>query len=165
MRQRRAKALLTQASKLMKQDTDVTQQWMDEFVKVFTPANRAQFPANRDFLSTHAGKIIKLLDESSSLISSAADKYDEAAGLSSDDRRRRGLTAIAASFRKSVEVNDIVKSLMQMVSDETVVEQKIINQRFSSSAPLIQQKQREMDHYAEEGKRLLVLNLPQLFGQ
>ena len=157
IRERRSKALLVQAYKLIERDTDVTQQWSEEFFKVFTPANRAQFPANRDFLNTHATKIIKLLDESSSLNRSAADKYDQAAGLTSMDQRRRGLTSIASGLRKSAEVNDIIKAQMQMVSDETVVEQKVFNDRFLNSRYEIQQKRREMDHYTEEGKRLLGL--------
>jgi hypothetical protein len=155
IRERRSKALLGEAYKLIKRDTDVTQRWSDEFVKVFTPANRAQFPANRVFLTTHAGKIIKLLDESSSLNRSAAEKYDQAARLSTKEQRRRGLTSIASALRKSAEVNDIIKSQMQMVSDETIVEQRLFNEKFLNSWQEVQEKRREMDHYTEEGKRLL----------
>ena len=39
-----SKVLLRQANKLMERDTDVTQQWSVEFLEVFTPTNRAQFP-------------------------------------------------------------------------------------------------------------------------
>ena len=152
-----SKVLLRQANKLMERDTDVTQQWSDEFLEVFTPTNRAQFPTNRDFLSTHARQITKLLNESSSLNRRAADKYEQAARLSSRDQRRRGLTSIASALRKSAEVNEIFKSLMQIVSDETVVEQKTFNQRFLNTAQQVQLKRREMDHYTEEGKRLLSL--------
>jgi hypothetical protein len=158
IRERRSKVLVNEANKLMKRDTDVTQQWSDEFVKVFTPANRAKFPDNRHFLVSHARQIIKLLDESSSLNRSAADKYDQAARLSTKDQRRRALASIAAALRKSAEVNDAFKSQMEMVSDETVVEQKTFNERFLSAGQLIQQKRREMDYYTEEGKRLLVLD-------
>ena len=152
-----SKVLLRQANELMERDTDVTQKWSDEFLEVFTPTNRAQFPANRDFLSTHARQIAKLLDESSSLNRRAADKYEEAARLLSRDQRGRGLTSIAAALRKSAEVNEIFKSLMQIVSDETVVEQKTFNERFLNVAQQVQLKRREMDNYTEEGKRLLSL--------
>ena len=155
IRERRSKALLGEAYKLINQDTDVTKQWSNEFLEVFTPANRAQFPANRVFLTTHATKIIKLLDESSRLNRSAAEKYDQAAGLSSKDQRRRGLTSIASALRKSAEVNDIVKAQVQLVFDETVVEQKTFNDGFLKSGQLIREKRREMDQYTEEGKRLL----------
>jgi len=102
-----SKVLLHQANKLMERDTAVTQQWSDEFLEVFTPTNRAQFPANRNFLSTHARQITNLLDESSSLNRRAADKYEQAARLLNRDQRRRGLTSIAAALRKSAEVNEI----------------------------------------------------------
>ena len=152
-----SKVLLRQANKLMERDTDVTQKWSDEFLEVFTPTNRAQFPANRDFLRTHATQITKLLDESSSLNRLAADKYEQAARLLSRDQRRRGLTSIASALRKSAEVNEIFKSLMQIVFDETVVEPKIFNQRFLDTAQQVKLKRREMDQYTEEGKRLLSL--------
>src|SRR5215211_4046971 len=121
-RERQAKALVSEAYQLMKRDTDVTQQWTDEFVKAFTPENRAQFPANRDFLRTHAAQIVKLLDESSGLNNSAAEKYEQAAGLSGNDQQHRGMSSFASGFRKSVEANELLKFQMQMVSDETVVD-------------------------------------------
>jgi hypothetical protein len=154
-RERQMKALLNEAQQLMKRDTDVTGQWSDEFVKVFTPENRAQFPANRDVLRTHAVQIIKLLDESSSLNNRAADKYEQAAGLSDNDQQRRGLTTFASGFRKSAEGNDLIKSQMQMVSDETVLDQKIFNERLLHSWQLIKEKQHERNAYFDEGKRLL----------
>ncbi|HZN00322.1 MAG TPA: hypothetical protein VFB70_13050, partial [Pyrinomonadaceae bacterium] len=86
-RARQSKALLSEAADLMKQDNDVTQQWTYEFVTTFTPENRAQFPANRDFLRTHAAKIIKLVEESSRLNNNVAAKYEQAARLSGYDQR------------------------------------------------------------------------------
>ena len=154
-RERQLKALLDEGQQLIKRDADVTQQWSNVFVKVFTPENRAQFPANRDFLRTHAAEIIKLLDESSSLSNSAAAKYEQAAGLSDNDQQRRGLTAFAAGFRKSVEGTGIIKSQMQMVSDETVSDQKIFNEKFSHSWRLVKEKQEQSYAHFEEGKRLL----------
>lgn len=154
-RERQSKALLHDAYDLMKRDTDVTEQWANEFAKAFTQQNRAQFPANRDFLRSHAARIITLLDESSRLNNSAADKYEQAAGLSGNDRQHRGLTLFASGFRKTVEVNEILKSLMQTVFDETVVSERTFNEKFSHSWELIQQKRREIDQNFQDGKRLL----------
>ena len=156
-RERQSKVLLREANELIKRDTDVTQQWTDEFVKAFKTENRAQFPANRDFLRAHAARIIKLLDESSGLNDSAAAKYEQAAGLSGNDRQHRGMASFASGFRKTVEVNELIKSQMQMVSDETVVDQKSFNEKFSHSWQLIQQKRSESQHNFDEGKRLLSL--------
>ena len=115
---------MNDALKLMERDTNVTEQWFNEFVRAFTKENRAKFPANRDFLRTHAAQIIKLLDESSSLNQGAADKYEQAAFLSAYDQQQRGLASFASGCRKKVELNEILKSLMQTVSDETVADEK-----------------------------------------
>jgi len=146
---------MSEAHTLMKRDTDVTQQWTNEFVKAFTPENRAQFPANRNFLRTHAARIVKLLDESSSLNSSAADKYEQAAKLSGNDQQHRGMTAFVSGLRKAGEASELLKIQMQMVSDETVVDEKMFNEKFARSWQLIGQKRREIDSQFEEGKRLM----------
>ena len=98
--ERQLKALLNDASKLMERDTNVTEQWSNEFVRTFTKENRARFPANRDFLRTHAAQIIKLLDESSSLNKSAAEKYEQAAVVSAYDQQQRGLASFASGVPK-----------------------------------------------------------------
>ena len=125
--ERQLKALLNDASKLMERDTNVTEQWSNEFVRTFTKENRARFPANRDFLRTHAAQIIKLLDESSSLNKSAAEKYEQAAVVSAYDQQQRGLASFASGCRKKAELNEIWKSLMQTVSDETVADEKAVS--------------------------------------
>ena len=153
--ERQRKALMDDALKLMQRDTDVTQQWSNEFNRTFTKENRAMFPANRDFLRTHAAQIIKLLDESSSLNNGAADKYEQAAVLSANDQHQRGITFFASGFRKTVELNEILKSLMQTVSDETVGDEKALNEKFSHLGSLGKQKRREIDQDFQEGKQLL----------
>ena len=86
--QQQTKALLNEAVELIKRDTDVTGQWVNEYGKAFNPDQRAQFPANRSFLRTQAEKIIKLLDESSTLNNSVAAKYEHAEENGDDDRSR-----------------------------------------------------------------------------
>jgi hypothetical protein len=154
---RQLKAVVTEASELIKQDTDITHQWSDEFVKTFTPENRAQFPANRDFFRTHAAQIIKLIDESSRLNNRAAARYEDAARISGSDQRQRGMVLFSSGCRKTVEMNELVKSQMQMVSDERVADEKTFNDRFLNSWKLIQQKQTEREHDFAEAKRLLAL--------
>ena len=156
-REQQAKALMNDANLLMKRDTDVTGQWVDVFVKTFTQENRRKFPANRDFLRPQANQIIKFLDESSRLNNTAAEKYEQAAALSNNPQQRSGMTSIASSFRKSVEANELIKSQMQMVSDESIVDEKIFNERFLHSWELVRQKQDERSRIMEQGKRLLNL--------
>lgn len=153
----RQKALMSDANTLIIRDTEITKQWVNEFAKVFTVENRAKFPSNREFFRTHAAQIINLVDESSSLNNSAADKYEQAAALSSNEQERRGMQSFASSFRKSVEANGIVKSQMQMVSDETVIDAKTFEEKIVHSWRLIEQKQRESSRDMQEGKRLLGL--------
>lgn len=153
----RQKALMSDANTLIIRDTEITKQWVNEFAKVFTVENRAKFPSNREFFRTHAAQIITLVDESSSLNNSAADKYEQAAALSSNEQERRGMQSFASSFRKSVEANGIVKSQMQMVSDETVIDAKTFEEKIVHSWRLIEQKQRESSRDMQEGKRLLGL--------
>ncbi|HEY0726002.1 MAG TPA: hypothetical protein VGD41_18835 [Pyrinomonadaceae bacterium] len=156
-RERQSKALMNEATKLIQRDGDVTKQFADEAAVAFTPEQRAQFPANRDFLKTHAANIIKLLDESSSLNNRAAAKYEQAAGLSVNERQHKGMTMFADGFRKTVEINEIVKAMMQTISDERVVDQKTLNERFSQSRELVEQKRRERDESFGNAKQLMGL--------
>ena len=154
-RQRQMKTLLSDANKLMARDTDVTEKWGKEVATAFTPEKRAQFPANRDFMRTHATQIIKLLDESSSLNNSAAEKYEQVAVLSRSDKHRRGFALFASSFRKTVEMNELLKSQMQTVFDKTIVDEKTFNQKYSQTWEPLQQKRREVDQDIQDGRRLL----------
>lgn len=154
-RELQVKVLLGEANNLLQQQSEVTGRWVNEFVTVFTAENRRQFPANRAFLQSRAEKILQLLDESSSLGNKAAEKYEQAARLSSDDQQRRGLGRVASSFRKDVEVDELFKSQIKIVSDDTIVDAKSFNEKFLQSGHLIAQKRRESEHDLAEGRRLL----------
>ena len=154
-REQQMKALLSDANMLVKQDTGVTKQWADEFIKTFTPENRSKFPANRDFLRPHAEKIITLLDESSRLNNTAADKYEQAVKLSGNEQQRQALRSFVSAFRKTAEANELIKAQMQTVSDETLVDGKIFNDKMTRSWELVRQKQAESQQQFDEGKRLL----------
>lgn len=154
-REQQMKALVSDANMLVKQDTDVTKQWANEFVKTFTMENRSKFPANRDFLRPHAETIIKLLDESSRLNNTAADKYEQAVKFTGAEQERKGLLSFASAFRKTAEANELIKAQMQMVSDETLVDGKIFNERMTHSWELVRQKQDESQQQIHEGRRLM----------
>ncbi|HEY2964281.1 MAG TPA: hypothetical protein VGJ37_17795 [Pyrinomonadaceae bacterium] len=102
-------------------------------------------------------KIILLIDESSQLGSEAVEKYEEASRLMSKDQERRGLAIIAASFRKSVEIEQLFKAQAQLASDETINDQKTFTEKFAYLTTLIQQKQKEKDDQFAEGKRLFLM--------
>ena len=154
-REQQMKALLSDANMLVKQDTGVTKQWADEFVKTFTVENRSKFPANRDFLRPHAESIIKLLDESSRLNNTAADKYEQATKLSGNEQERKALRSFVSAFRKTVEANELIKAQMQTVFDETLIDGNVFNHRLTHSWELVRQKQDESQQQFDEGRRLL----------
>lgn len=154
-REQQMKALASDANLLIKQDTGVTHQWVDEFVKTFTVESRNKFPANRDSLRPHAEQIIKLLDESSRLNNTAADKYEQATKFAGSDQERQGLLSFASAFRKTVEANELIKAQMQMVSDETLVDAKIFSDRMTHSWEFVRQKQDESQQQFHEARRLL----------
>ena len=154
-RELQVKVLLGEANDLLKQQSEVTGRWVNDFVTVFTAENRRQFPANRAFLQSHAEKILQRLDESVSLGNRAAEKYEQAARLSSDDQQRRGFVQVASSFRKDVEVDEIFTSQIKIVFDDTIVDAKSFNEKFSQSGHLIAQKKRESELDLAEGRRLL----------
>ena len=153
----RSKALFTEANRISDQQLKVLNQWSREFNQVFTEQNRAQFPSNRDWLNSRAQKIIPLIDESLRLGSEAADKYEEASRLMKRDQDRRGFAIIAASYKKSVELEQLFKAQAQLASDPTITDAKTFNEKFAYFNGLIKQKQKEKDDQFEEGKRLVLM--------
>lgn len=151
----RANALIKEAHGLAQQSTKLTEDWTREYQTAFTVENRAKFPGNRDSLRAHADKIISILDKSSNLERGAAQKYDEAGTLLTDEKDRKAVTLIASALRRSLEVNELLKSQMLLVSDEGIKDDKTLSARILQSWEVIKQKQREGEVELKEGKRLL----------
>jgi len=156
-RAERAKALMREANELLKQDSDLTDQWTDEYQQGFRPEMRAQFPANRDVLRAHAEKIIGLIEESSSLSRRVAEKYEQASALSDNDAERRGVALLATSLQESVVAIQLCKSQMQLVSDESIKDQKTFEEKFKHYLQQISQKRHESEEHYAQGMRLLGL--------
>jgi hypothetical protein len=154
-RAQRAKTLMTEGNALFEQESKITSEWTAEYGKAFTPQNRAQFPSNRDWLRPRADKLITLLDESSRLTNAAAEKYEQAREFSSNHQERRGIDFYVSSLRKNAEINELLKSQMQLVSDERIKEEKTFNEKFMDLMEQIQEKEKEQDEQLKEGKRLL----------
>jgi hypothetical protein len=152
----RAKTLTTQGDSLLAQDTKVVAQWTAEYGQTFTPQKRAEFPSNREFLNSHAERVIMLLDESSRLTSAAADNYDQASSLMSSDKGR-GMALLASSIRKETEVNELFKAQMRLASDQEIQNATTFNEKFMNLMELIKQKKKEIEDQQVEGKRLLGL--------
>jgi DNA-binding transcriptional regulator YbjK len=151
----RAKALMVEANDFLQQQSKFTTQWADQYGKVFSPQNRAQFPANRNWFRTQADALSKLLDESSKLSNAAADKYEQAGKLMGKDQEQRGMTLFATAMRTDVEANELLKSQMRLVHDEQITDQETFNKKFMDAMRVIQQKEKEGEDQMNEGKRLL----------
>lgn len=131
-------------------------QWSREFGRVFSQQNRAQFPANRQWLMEQAEKVIPLVDESLRLTNEAAAKYEEASRLMSKVQERRGINLLGSSLKTDAEINQLFKAQAQLASDRTLNDAKAFNDRFNSLTLLIQQKQEQKDQQFDEGRRLLL---------
>lgn len=131
-------------------------QWAREFGQVFSEQNRAQFPANRDWLNSRAQKILPLMDESLRLGEEATKKFEEASGFMNGEQDRKGVALIAASFKTSTEIEQLFKQQALLASDQTITDAKTFNEKFAQLNELIRQKQKEKDNQFDEGKRLML---------
>jgi len=154
--EQRFQTAFAEANKISDEQIKAMNEWAREFSQVFTEQNRAQFPANRDWLKSRAQKILPLMDQSSRLSDEAIAKYEEASRLMSNEQHRKGLATIAESFRKSGEIEQLFKAQAQLPSDPTITDAKAFNEKFAYFNKLIQQKKKEKDEQFEEGKRLLL---------
>ena len=150
----RAKAKAREAIGLLPRSAKLSQEWVDEYTKAFTEENRAKFPSNRASLSVSAGKIMAILDESSSLSRQMAEQFEEVGKLSTSDQDRKGSAMVVEALRKSVEVDQLLKSQMRLVFDEKIKDAKTLNEKIKRSWELIQEKQRESSELLAQGKRV-----------
>jgi hypothetical protein len=153
---KRAQALFDEATKISDQEIKIMNQWAREFGQVFSEQNRAQFPGNRDWLNSRAQTILPRIDESLRLSNEALDKYEEGGRLLSNEQQRKGWALITASFRKSIEIEELLKAQAQLASDQTITDAKAFNEKFAHITAVIKQKQKEKDVQFDEGRRLVL---------
>lgn len=156
-RTQQAKTLIADASSLLEQDTKVTTAWTAEYSKMFTPENRARFPANRESLRSQGEKVTKLLDESAKLSVRGAEKFEQAAALVSERRAKQGMALFASALRKEVEIADLFKQQLRLASDHEIKDQKAFDEKFLNLMQIIQKKRTEKDKQQDEAKKLLGL--------
>jgi len=154
--QKRGEALFSEGYKISERQIKYLNQYAREFGQIFTEQNRAQFPANRDSLNSRVQKILPLMDESLRLGTEATEKIEEASRLMSRVQDRKGVALIAASFRKSVEIEQLFKQQALLLSDPTITDAKTFNEKFVHMNELVRQKQKEKDDQFDEGKRLML---------
>ena len=98
---------------------------------------------------------MRLLNESTRLNAGAAEKIEQAAGFMSGAKEKKGLTVFAASIRRNIEINNLMKEQMLLASDVEIKDQKLFNEKFMTLTSLIQRKSNERDDQQAEGKELM----------
>jgi hypothetical protein len=146
---------MREANAVLAQSTNTTSQWTTEYVKAFTPQNRAKFPANRESLQASADKIIKILNENERLSNEAIAKYEQATALITDEQQRRGTTMLISALKTSLQISDLFKSQMQLVSDEKIATEQAFNEKFAQITNQIVAASKENQAQFDEGRRLL----------
>lgn len=96
------------------------------------------------------------MGESLRLGEQATGKFEEASRLMSNEQHRKGLTLIAASYRKDLEIEQLFKAQAQLPSDTTLTSAKAFNEKFAHLNELIQQTQKEKENQFDEGRRLML---------
>jgi len=154
--QKRAEALFGEGYEISGKQIKVLNQYVREFAQIFTEQNRAKFPANRDWLNSRVQSILPLMDESLRLGNQATEKLEEASRLMSREQDRKGVALIAASFRQSIEIEQLFKEQALLASDPTITDAKAFNEKFIRIRELVLQKQKEKDAQFDEGSRLML---------
>ena len=154
---KQAKTLMDEGNRLLNQDSKNIAEWVDIYRKAFNPENRAKFPGNREWLQTQADRLITIYDESSRLQNAAAEKYEQAERLAENDTQRKFIIACASNIRKTVEVNELFKAQMRLVSDQEIKDEKTFNEKFLNLLRQSQQKQKELDKELESLRALVKL--------
>ena len=154
--QKRAEALFGEGLKLSIEQGKVLARYTREVDQIFTVQNRAKFPANRDWLNRRAQESLPLLDECLRLENEAAEKFEESSRLWSKEQQRKGVALIAASYRKSIEIEQLFKEQALLASDPTITDAKAFNEKFIRIRELVLQKQKQKDAQFDEGSRLML---------
>lgn len=150
-----AKGLLAQGNELLEEDVRSADKWIPEYGRLFTPQNRAKFPSNRQSLRADGDRLIRCAEKSSILNEIAAEKFDQAAGLVTEDKAKKGLNLFAATLRENVEINNLMKEQMLLAADEEIKDQEVFNEKFIDLMTLIQLKRKELEDQRSQAKMLL----------
>jgi hypothetical protein len=154
-REKEAAAMMREANAVLTQTTELTTEWTAEYAEAFRPDSRAKFPANRSLLKTRAEKILRILDEYTQLTNKAIAQYEQAIPLVTNEQHRRGFTLLVSAEKETLQANELVKSQMQLVFDESIADAKTFNEKFLDLAAQLGKSRSEHDVLFKEAKRLL----------
>ena len=153
--EKEAAVLITKANRVWDQTTKTTKEWTTEYAKGFGPENRAKFPSNRSTLQASADKIAKLLDEETRITNEALEQYEQASALMTGEEKRHGVSLLISSLRKTLRSYEFLKSQIQLVYDESIVDAKTFEERFQRLGGEFGKALRESRAEFSEGRRIL----------
>ena len=151
----RSQSLRREADILLEQEARITSEWTTEYAAAFNPQSRARFPANRQDLSRKAESMIASLDQSSSIQSTAAEKYLAASALEPNEKMRQFLSLFSQSFKTNVEINDLLKQQIGLVNDEEIKDTKTFEKQFQSIGAEIAEKVKDRGKLQSKGKEMI----------
>ena len=153
----RSRSLMREANILLEQEAGITSAWTKEYAAAFNPQSRARFPANRQELSQKAESLTSALNQSSSMQSTAAEKYLAASALEPDEKMRQFLSLFSQAFRTNLEINDLFRQQIGLVNNEEIKDTKTFEERFQGIGAEIAKKIKDRDMLQSRGKEMIGL--------
>ena len=147
--------LVREGNNLLDQQADIRSEWKIEYFQVCPPNIRAEFPSNREMLSPHAENAIRLLEHIEPLMNSAINKFEQSSQISTNEQEKNYTKLIAASVKKSLEIDQLFEEEMKLVLDDNINNSKTFETKFTDLSQRIEIKVKERDELQSEAKKIL----------
>jgi methyl-accepting chemotaxis protein len=125
-----------------------------KYTALFSQANLADFPDNRDQLKKDAQEVSDVLDKSTAGFREAASKFEEASKLKVSDKFKEYLSVKAQAYRKHADKNEAAKESLKAVSDESVKDSNDLAQRINESGERVTKLLKEAKDLEEKGDKI-----------
>lgn len=147
--------LVREGNNLLNQESEISNDWKTEFMQFFNPKSRADFPSNRELLRPHAENQIRFLKRMSELENNAAEKFEKASQVSTNEKEKKAISLLAASFRKNIEINQVFEKQMELVLDENIKDSQTFESKFTEITRNIETMTAERDRLQNEAKSII----------
>lgn len=147
--------LVREGNNFLDQESDISSEWKTEYMQFFNPKSRADFPSNREILRPHAENQIKLLKQMSELENKAAEKFEQASQISTNDKEKKSTLILAESFKKNIEINQLFEKQMELFFDENIKDSQTFETKFMETTKNIEVMIKERDKLQNEAKNIV----------
>lgn len=149
---------MREGNNFLNQESEISNEWKTEFMQFFNPKTRAGFPSNREMLRQHAENKIKLLKQMSVLENNAAEKFEQASQISTNEKEKKATSLLGESFRKNIEINQLFEKQMELVLDENIKDTQTFESKFMEITQNIETLTEEKNKLENEAKSILGKN-------